>query len=181
MKTALTIGLCLALMPWGQTRAQTFGLVTVSDSLSTLTLDNGTWKDQWQLPYPVYQFQTGDVDGDGSIDAMVGVIKSTRFYPEIGRRLFIFKQKNGRIRPLWMGSRLGGILVDFRFTDGRIRSLETSNSHRWYVADYAWSSFGMVFERFLASDTDESTARKAFTATSPSQAETGKEKPEIHN
>ena len=181
MKKVLNIGFCLTLMTWGQTRAQTFGLVTVSDSLSTLTLDNGTWKDQWQLPYPVYQFQTGDVDGDGSIDAMVGVIKSTRFYPEIGRRLFIFKQKNGRIRPLWMGSRLGGILVDFRFTDGRIRSLETSNSHRWYVADYVWSSFGMVFERFLASDTDESTARKAFTATSPSQAETGKEKPEIHN
>ena len=54
--------------------------------------DSLYWLNDWRLPYPVYQFQTGDVDGDGRADAMVGVVKSTRFYPEKARRLFIFKQ-----------------------------------------------------------------------------------------
>ena len=53
--------------------------------------DSLYWLNDWRLPYPVYQFQTGDVDGDGRVDAMVGVVKSTRFYPEKARRLFIFK------------------------------------------------------------------------------------------
>ena len=63
--------------------AQSFELRKQNDSLYFLN--------DWRLPYPVYQFQTGDVDGDGSEDAMVGVIKGTRFYPQEGRRLFIFK------------------------------------------------------------------------------------------
>ena len=41
--------------------------------------DSLYWLNDWRLPYPVYQFQTGDVDGDGRVDAMVGVVKSTRF------------------------------------------------------------------------------------------------------
>ena len=39
--------------------------------------DSLYWLNDWRLPYPVYQFQTGDVDGDGRADAMVGVVKST--------------------------------------------------------------------------------------------------------
>ena len=77
--------------------------------------DSLYWLCDWRLPYPVYQFQTGDVDGDGQADAMVGVIKATRFYPEKARRLFIFKRVKDKARPLWLGSKLGGILEDFRF------------------------------------------------------------------
>ena len=54
--------------------------------------DSLYWLNDWKLPYPVYQYQTGDVDGDGHIDAIVGVIKSTRYYPEKARRIFIFKE-----------------------------------------------------------------------------------------
>ena len=113
--------------------------------------------------YPVYQLQTGDVDGDGSTDAMVGVIKPTRFFPEKARRLFIFKQVNGKVRPLWMGSKLGGILQDFRFVDGRIRSLETTTDSLYVVAEYHWGGFGMSFERFIVKGTDQETAIKTFS------------------
>ena len=136
--------------------AQTMELRRVHDSLFLL---NG-----WRLPYPVYQFQTGDVDGDGRLEAMVGVVKSTRFYPERGRRLFIFKAvgREQKARPLWLGSRLGGTLQDFRYRDGRIRSLETTDDGRWVVADYRWSGFGMAFERFVVKGTDKETANKYF-------------------
>jgi hypothetical protein len=117
----------------------------------------------WRLPYPVYQFQTGDVDGDGNADALVGVIKSTRFYPEIGRRLFIFKQVNKKARPLWLGSKLGGILEDFRYIDGKIRALESTTDSLYVVSDYKWDSFGMKFDQYIIKGVDKETAIKSFS------------------
>lgn len=128
---------------------QEFSLEQKNDTLSFLTLKTDSTCDRWELPYPVYQFCTGDVDGNGSTDAMVGVVKSTRYYKEKGRRIFIFKNYNGYVRPLWMGSKLGGILEDFRFKDGLIRSLETTKDGKYVVAEYRWAHFGMGFERFL--------------------------------
>ena len=135
--------------------AQTFRLKREHDSLY--------WLNDWRLPYPVYRMQTGDVDGDGRDDAMVGVVKPTRFYPEKGRRLFIFKAVNGKARPLWLGSKLGGRLEDFRYHDGRIRALETTADSLWVVSDYRWSGFGMVFERFVVKGTDKENAIKHFS------------------
>ena len=137
-------------------QAQTFSVETKSDSLSYLVLNTDSTTDRWQLPYPVYQFQTGDVDGDGSIDAMVGVVKKTRFHRELGRRLFIFKNYRGKVRPLWMGSKLGGELVDFRFLEGGlIRALETGTNHLYAITDYRWEEFGMVFDHFIEKNIDQ--------------------------
>ena len=158
------IVLCLFGLLAGFCVAQEFQLRCEHDSLY--------WLNDWRLPYPVYQFQTGDVDGDGSEDAMVGVVKSTRFYPERGRRLFIFKKLSGetrprgnegvKVRPLWLGSKLGGILQDFRFVDGKIRALETTTDSLFVVADYRWAGFGMAFERYIIKGTDKETAIKYF-------------------
>lgn len=141
--------------------------------------DSLYWLNDWRLPYPVYQFQTGDVDGDGRMDAMVGVVKSTRFYPEKARRLFIFKQIRStqghskgeiKVRPLWLGSKLGGILEDFRFiapvegdSMGRIRALESTTDSLYVVSDYKWESFGMKFDRYIIKGTDKQTALKTFS------------------
>ena len=125
--------------------------------------DSLYWLNDWRITYPVYQFQTGDVDGDGSEDAMVGVIKSTRFYPEKARRLFIFKQVNGKARPMWLGSKLGGILEDFRFIDGKIRALESTTDSLFAVSDYQWSGFGMKFDHFIIKGVDKQTALKTFS------------------
>ena len=56
-------------------QAQTFSIETISDTLSYLVLTTDSTCDRWPLPYPVYQFQTGDIDGDGREDAMVGVVQ----------------------------------------------------------------------------------------------------------
>ena len=133
---------------------QGFTLRKESDSLY--------WLNDWRLPYPVYQFQTGDVDGDGSPDALVGVIKSTRFYPKEGRRLFIFKQVNKKARPLWLGSKLGGILEDFRYIDGKVLALESTTDSLYVVSTYHWGGFGMTFDRFIIKGTDQETALKYF-------------------
>lgn len=161
---------------------QTFELRQENDSLYWLGVKGGSKNDAWRLPYPVYQFQTGDVDGDGSEDAMVGVVKGTRFYPEKARRLFIFKQIDGhtaageackKARPLWLGSKLGGILEDFRFVEpadtadgdrrGRIRALESTTDSLYVVSDYKWSGFGMKFDRYIIKGVDKLTAIKTFS------------------
>ena len=111
----------------------------------------------------MYQFQTGDIDGDGSADAMVGVVKGTRFYPEKGRRLFIFKQVNGKARPLWMGSKLGGILEDFRYADGKLRALESTTDSLYVVSDYVWEGFGMKFDHYIIKGVNKETAIKTFS------------------
>lgn len=146
--------LALWLLP-GMCGAQAFTLKKEHDSLY--------WLNDWRLPYPIYQFQTGDINGDGEIDAMVGVVKKTRFYQETGRRLFIFKQVNGKVRPLWLGSKLGGILEDFRYKDGKIRALESTTDSLYVVSDYKWSSFGMKFDHFIIKGVDKETATKYFS------------------
>ena len=155
--------------------AQAFELQQENDSLYWLAATGGNKAEGWRLAHPVYQFQTGDVDGDGSEDAMVGVIKKTRYYP-MGRRLFIFKQIDGtnpkgeackKVRPMWLGSKLGGILEDFRYVApadgdslGRIRALESTTDSLYVVSDYKWSGFGMKFERFIIKGVDKETATK---------------------
>jgi hypothetical protein len=119
---------------------------------------------EWRLPYPVYRFCTGDVDGDGSEDALVGVVKSTRFHPEKARRIFIFKQVDGHVRPLWLGSRLGANLVDFRFMESSrcIRALETDGMGKYAVVDYAWGDFGPTFKQTIIKNTDHKNVIKQF-------------------
>ena len=157
-------------------QSQAFELRKENDSLYWLTATGGNKADGWRLAYPVYQFQMGDVDGDGSEDAMVGVVKGTRFYPQKARRLFIFKQVDGhtskgepckKVRPMWLGSKLGGILEDFRFvasadgdSTGRIRALESTTDSLYVVSDYKWGGFGMKFERHIIKGVDKETATK---------------------
>ena len=83
-------------------------------------------------------------------------------HQEKGRRIFIFKQVDGKIRPLWLGSRLGATLVDFRFVDNCVRALETDGMGKYGVLDYRWNDFGMTFERFIIKDTDLKTANRYF-------------------
>lgn len=159
-QTLIVLGLILATTLLAQTSEHTqtkgaFTLKKVHDSLY--------WLNDWKLPYPVYQFQVGDVDGDGREDAMVGVVKATRFYPEKARRLFIFKLVNGKARALWMGSKLGGILEDFHYIDGKIRALESTTDSLYVVSDYKWSGFGMKFDHFIIKGVNQETAIKTFS------------------
>lgn len=139
-----------------------FTLLKENDSLYYLTIASANNLDKWKLPYPVYQFQTGDIDGNGIEDAMIGVIKSTRFDSVKGKRLFVFKNYKGLVRPLWLGSRLSQPLVDFSFIKkekhSRIRSIEREKSSKYLVAEYKWRKFGLEFTKYLKRETDSISA-----------------------
>lgn len=164
LTTILLFSMPFVLLATAEEKADSavFSLRQVNDTLYYLELRHKEQVSRWKLPYPVYQFQTGDVDGDGRTDALVGVIKATRYDPKSGRRLFIFKNYKGYVRPLWLGTRLGGILQDFRYINGVVRSLETTNDKLYVVAEYKWEHFGMRFHRFLAKNVTREEALKIF-------------------
>ena len=126
-----------------------------SDSLYVIQLDTDRPSHStWKLPYPVYQFDYGDITGNGVPEIIVGVIKPTRFDPKPDKRLFIYRiADEAYIRPLWLGSRVAQPLEDFRIireeTPTRIRTLERERSGNFLVAEYIWRGFGLDFKRYL--------------------------------
>ncbi len=134
-----------------QARAQQFDISQQSDSLWILALTiDGKVTGTWQITHPVYRFATADINGDGSIDAVVGVFKASRYFKVPNRRVFIFKNFDGDIRPLWLGSRLGGELVDFNVIDNKIRAIEKTSDGKFAVSDYRWRGFGMGFDSLIS-------------------------------
>ena len=146
-----------------------FVLEKESDSLHWLCYKQDSLSDCWELPYPVYQFQVGDVNEDGVEDALVGVEKTTRFDSVMGRRLFIFKNYKGLVRPLWLGSRLSQPLEDFKLvhSDSKpyIRSIELEKNGNYLVAEYKWRKFGLEFVRYIQRDISFIEAQKQLTLT----------------
>ena len=126
MKTPLTaVVLCLLLLGCKQERSYTYQSDGNECCIRLETVNDSTWEvqhfigdsltDVWVLNHAVYQFDCGDLTGDGMPEILVGVIKATRYRPELDKRLFIFHLYKGRkIRPLWLGSRMGLPLIDFK-------------------------------------------------------------------
>ena len=122
-------GLCLS--------AQTFSLRQINDTCNVLVLTTDSMSDEWLLPHPVYQFRTGDVDGDGVEEALVGVVKSTRFYPEKGNRLFVFKNRDGiSIERCWNG--------------------------QYNLDEWEWSRFGPRFSRYILTNATLEEVNQTF-------------------
>jgi len=125
------------------------------DSLSVLKLFvNDSLNSTWELKYPVYQINFGDVNNDSIPEIIVGTIKATRYDPKIDKRLFIFKITDDYyIRPLWMGSRVSQPLVDFSLKEqypiSKIRTIEREQDGTYLVAEYRWRGFGLDFVEYI--------------------------------
>lgn len=110
--------------------------------------------DVWAFHDPVYRFDCGDVTGDSVPEILVGVTRGTRYRPEPDRRLFIFKLYRGElIRPLWLGSRVGLPLVDFRVerdsVPAMVHTWERRPDSTHVQAIYRLQGFGLKFVRYL--------------------------------
>ncbi|WP_291726296.1 hypothetical protein [Bernardetia sp.] len=131
---------------------------------------NNSTLDEWKLPHPVYNFEVADADNDGQEDIWVGVIKTTRFDTTMRKRLFLFKIIEGKIRPLWLGSRMSKPLVDFSpaYTFDSlsntkkciIRTIEREESGNFLVGNYKWKKFGVEFIKYEIRETDSISAYK---------------------
>ena len=126
-------------------------LVSVTDFTNRIEhLKGDSVVDAWALDYPVYRFTCGDMTGDSIPEVLVGTIKATRYRPEKDKRLFIFHLHKGRfIRPLWLGSRVGCPLIDFKVKTDTLPNLV----HTWECRDngdtievlYRLKGFGLKY------------------------------------
>lgn len=129
-------------------------LINESDSVYTIChWRNDSLLDKW-TEMNVFRFDCGDVTGDGNAEILVGTIGSTRYRPEADKRLFIFHLYNGKlIRPLWLGSRVGGPLKDFVVEHDSVPAM----IHTWeFNPDstvvqriYRYKGFGLEFVKEL--------------------------------
>ncbi|MBQ3771022.1 MAG: nuclear receptor-binding factor 2 [Bacteroidaceae bacterium] len=130
-------------------------LVAVTDSTSRLEhTRNDSIVSSWTLNYPVYRFTCGDVTGDSIPEIIVGPVKATRYRREKDKRLFIFHLYKGtHIRPLWLGSRVGCPLIDFKVeTDtmpNMIHTWERKNNGDTIEVLYRQYGFGLKFVRYI--------------------------------
>lgn len=141
-----------------------FFIEEINDKLNFLCLKNDSVTDKWELPYEVYQLEEGDVDEDGVIDALVGVIKPTRFDTTLNKRLFIFKNYKGSVRPLWLGSKMPQPLINFTYVQHNnksiIRTIELEKSGNYLVAEYKWRKFGLEFIKYVEREVDMISAEQ---------------------
>jgi hypothetical protein len=99
-----------------------------------------------------WKLAVADVDGDGRGEIVVGVYKSTRFFPKPHNCLFIYSWDGRRAHPKWLGSSLSKPFVDFAFLDANgksaqeLLSIETKRDGRQCLALYAWNGFGFTLE-----------------------------------
>ena len=128
-------------------------LVSVTDSTNRIEHVKGdSIVDSWALDYPVYRFTCGDVTGDSLPEILVGTIKATRYRPEKDKRLFIFHLHKGRfIRPLWLGSRVGCPLIDFKVetdsTPNLVHTWERKENGDTIEVLYQQKGFGLKYVR----------------------------------
>jgi len=119
------------------------------------------------LHYPVYHFELADINRDGRPDILLGVIKSTHFDTVQRKRLFLYKIDNGRIRPLWMGSKISHPIVDFRYKkindQPYVITIEKENANGYLVAEYEWKGFGLELTKYIARNLNQDKSYEIFS------------------
>jgi hypothetical protein len=99
-----------------------------------------------------WKLAVADVDGDGRREIIVGVYKSTRFFPRPHNCLFIYGWDGQRAHPKWLGSSLSKPFVDFAFLDANgdrpqeLAAIETKRDGLRCLALYSWNGFGFTLD-----------------------------------
>jgi hypothetical protein len=97
-----------------------------------------------------WKLMTADVDGDGRREIVVGVHKSTRYFPRPHNCLFIYGFDGRTVRPKWLGSSLSRPFEDFAFAnlDGdraeELVSVEITRRGTRCLVVYSWNGFGFT-------------------------------------
>jgi hypothetical protein len=99
-----------------------------------------------------WKLAVADVDGDGRREIVVGVYKSTRYFPKPHNCLFIYDWDGRRAHPKWLGSSLSRPFVAFAFVDSNgdgqeeLAAIEIKRDGRRCIALYSWNGFGFTLD-----------------------------------
>ena len=113
--------------------------------------------------YNAWKIEVFDLDNDSSPELIVGVRKSTRYYSNIEKRIFVYNTEDDYIYPKWLGSKIGDEILDFSVTrDSKILIIHKLKNEAIYtLSSYKWNGFGFDLESVL----DRSNRSDAFKLT----------------
>ncbi|MDH7568078.1 MAG: VCBS repeat-containing protein [Armatimonadota bacterium] len=99
-----------------------------------------------------WKVAVADMEGDGRLEILVGVFKSTRFIPQPHQCLFVYGWNGREAFPKWLGSSMGRPFDDFVTADLNGDGADevvvrAGNPGRRWVMVYAWRGFGFAVER----------------------------------
>ena len=87
-----------------------------------------------------------DVDGDGKLDLLVLIYKTTRYDRKPGWRPFVYTLEDGQWFPKWLGSRVGHPLQEAAFVHTpkgvRLLTIERFGRGKSGMTLYHWTGFG---------------------------------------
>ncbi len=102
--------------------------------------------------WPVWILAQADIDRDGCLELVLGVVKQNHFDPTARRRLQVWRLDRGHLRPVWLGTRLAGILDTFAVdSNGRIVAREQVGP-LWQIARWRWKTFGFQSDSLFVRD-----------------------------
>jgi len=98
-----------------------------------------------------WKLMIADVDGDGRREIVLGVHKSTHYFPRPHNCLFIYGWDGRRAFPKWLGSSLSRPFTDFILADldggaEELIALEIMRDGKRCVAVYKWNGFGFTLD-----------------------------------
>jgi hypothetical protein len=114
------------------------------------------WRENHRLWHGVprrwepWKLRTADVDGDGRREIVVGLWKSTRFFPRPHNCLFVYRFDGRTVHPRWLGSALSKPFLDFAFSNldddraDELIAVEITRNRKHCLVVYSWSGFGFV-------------------------------------
>ncbi len=115
--------------------------------------DSGEWARMYENDFTglkPWKLELGDVDGDGMIEIVTAVRKTTYYDREERNRLFVFNYGEAGLVKKWTGSQIAGNWTDFEIGDlvstrgEEIVFLSRTKEGRDKLFVYAWYDFGFL-------------------------------------
>jgi hypothetical protein len=97
-----------------------------------------------------WKLKIADLEGDGRREIILGIQKSTHFFPRLHHCLFVYRFDGSTVKPLWLGSSLSRPFIDFTFARmgsrhaEKLIAVEITRDGRRCVTIYSWNGFGFT-------------------------------------